>query len=104
MATIAGNPVYFENRDGNMNVKTNQEEVLERAYKMLNDNDININRSRMDAGSYTRKIVVVVAKYSNKFYIRTNRCESLTSQLLAHQDWSEVLINNIKYEVWIIGI
>ncbi len=99
MATIAGNPVYFENRDGNMNVKTNQEEVLERAYKILNDNDININRSRMDAGSYTRKIVEVVAKYSNQFYIRANRCESLTAQLLAHQDWSEVLINNIKYEV-----
>jgi hypothetical protein len=99
MATIAGMPVYFENRDGNMNVKTNQEEVLERGYNMLNDNDIYINRSRMDAGSYAKKIVDVVEKYSKLFYIRANRCESLTAQLLANTTWEEVEINTIKYEV-----
>jgi len=77
MATIDGMPVYFENRDGNMHVKTKQEDVLERCYKMLNNNKIYINRSRMDAGSYAKEIVNVVEKYSKYFYIRTNRCESL---------------------------
>ncbi len=99
MATIAGNPVYFENRDGNMNVKTGQAEVLERSYKLLNDNGIKINRSRMDAGSYTKEIVEIVSKYSKIFYIRANRCESLTKELLEHKQWEEVVINNINYEV-----
>lgn len=99
MATISGNPVYFENRDGNMNVKTGQAELLERSYKLLNDNGIKINRSRMDAGSYTKAIVETVAKYSQKFYIRANRCESLTKELLGHENWENVEINNINYEV-----
>jgi len=33
------------------------------------------------------------------FYIRANRCESLTAQLLANTTWEEVEINTIKYEV-----
>lgn len=99
MATIGGNPVYFENRDGNMNVKTGQAEVLERSYKLLNDNGIKINRSRMDAGSYTKEIVETVSKYSKIFYIRANRCESLTKELLEHKQWEQVVINNINYEV-----
>jgi hypothetical protein len=99
MATINGMPVYFENRDGNMNVKTNREEVLERAYKMLNAKKIYVYRSRMDAGSYTKKIVKIVSKYSKYFYIRANRCEHLTSILLNDCVWIKVEINNIEYEV-----
>jgi len=99
MATISGMSVYFENRDGNMHVKTNQQEVLERCYKMLNNNGIQINRSRMDAGSYAKEIVEVAEKYSKMFYIRANRCESLTNTLLQHQKWEKVEINNINYEV-----
>jgi len=99
MATIAGMPVYFENRDGNMNVKTNQEEVLERCYIMLKDNGIRINRSRMDAGSYKKVVVKIVEKYCNLFYIRANRCENLTAMLLKNKIWEKVEINNIIYEV-----
>jgi len=99
MATVAGMPIYFENRDGNMNVKTNQEDVLERCYKMLNNNGIYIDRSRMDAGSYAKNIVDIVEKYSKLFYIRANRCESLTAQLLANTTWEQAEINYIRYEV-----
>jgi len=99
MATVSGMPVYFENRDGNMHVKTNQEDVLERCYKMLNNNGIYIDRSRMDAGSYAKNIVDIVEKYSKLFYIRANRCESLTAQLLANTTWEQAEINYIRYEV-----
>jgi len=99
MATIAGMPVYFENRDGNMHVKTNQEEVLERCFKMLNNNGIYINRARFDAGSYAKIIVETVEKYSKLFYIRANQCDSLTFTLLGHQKWEKAEINNINYEV-----
>ncbi len=99
MATIDGMPVYFENRDGNMNVKTDQAQLLERAYKLLNDNEIKINRSRMDAGSYSKEIVETVEKNSKLFYIRANRCAALTKQLFEKKDWETVEINNIIYEV-----
>jgi len=99
MATINGMPVYFENRDGNMNVKTNQDEVLTNSYKALNTNGIRINRSRMDAGSYSKKIVKVVEKNSNYFYIRANRCERLTTLLLKNTSWEKAEINNIQYEL-----
>ena len=78
MATIEGVPVYFENRDGNMNVKTGQAEALERAYKILKHNGIKIDRSRMYAGPYSKEIVKIVSQYSKDFYIRANRCDSLT--------------------------
>lgn len=99
MATISGMPVYFENRDGNMNVKTKQDELLGRCFKFLEDSGIRINRSRMDAGSYTREVVEVVAKHSKLFYIRANRCEALYSTMLQLQDWEHVEINHRKYEV-----
>lgn len=99
MATINGMPVYFENRDGNMSVKTNQDEVLERCFNMLESKAIRINRSRMDAGSYSQKIVDVVARHSRLFYIRANRCDTLTDRLLEHKDWKKVEINHIDYEV-----
>lgn len=99
MATIQGVPVYFENRDGNMNVKTDQAALLGRCFTMLQSHGVNIDKARMDAGSYTNEIVKVVEKYCKKFYIRANRCESLTKQLLQNQDWETVEINNIVYQV-----
>jgi len=99
MATICGTPVYFENRDGNMHVKTNQDEVLERCFLLLKAHGIFINRGRFDSGSYARNIVEVVEEYCKLFYIRANQCTSLTNTLLCQQNWEKVEINNINYEV-----
>jgi hypothetical protein len=99
MATIEGKPVYFENRDGNMNVKTDQASVLRRCFKMLDYNDIYIDRCRMDAGSYSEEIITEVEKNCNYFYIRANSCEYLTHQLLSKRDWKKAIINNVEYEV-----
>jgi hypothetical protein len=99
MATINGMPVYFENRDGNMHVKTNQDEVLERCFLILKGKEIYINRARFDAGSYSRDIIEVVSEYCKTFYIRANQCISLTKKILDQQKWENVEINNISYEV-----
>ena len=81
IATIADKIVYIENRDGNANVKTGQTETLNRAYKLLDNNKIKVNRSRMDAGSYSKEIIDTVAKNSRLFYIRANRCTAMTKQI-----------------------
>jgi hypothetical protein len=99
VATIGNKIVYIENRDGNANVKTAQAETLERSYKLLNDNKLYVNRSRMDAGSYSEEIVKVTAENSRLFYIRANKCESLTEEIRQITDWQTVEINFINYQV-----
>jgi hypothetical protein len=99
IATIGDKIVYIENRDGNANVKFEQAGTLTRAYKLLNNNDIKVNRSRMDAGSYSKEIIEVVAKNSNLFYIRANRSADLYSQIIAIEKWEKVVINYKNYEV-----
>jgi hypothetical protein len=99
IASIGDKIVYVENRDGNANVKLDQAQTLERAYTSLKDNDIYINRSRMDAGSYAKEIIDVAAKYSDLFYIRANKCETLTAQIRQISDWQNVEINYKNYQV-----
>jgi hypothetical protein len=103
IATIGDKIVYVENRDGNANVKTYQAETLKRAYGLLEDKGIKIDRSRMDAGSYSEEIVKVVAENSRLFYIRANRCETLTERIRGVTSWKTEEINYKKYQLASIG-
>jgi hypothetical protein len=82
-----------------MNVKTNQAEFLEMCYKQLEEYNIGVNRSRMDAGSYSEEIVDVVARHSEKFYIRAVKYNNLMAQLQTVSTWREVELNYEKCEV-----
>lgn len=99
IASIGNKVVYVENRDGNANVKFKQAETLERAYSLLESDKINIYRSRMDAGSYSKEIIDVVDKHSELFYIRANKSVNLFERIKEITEWKEVEINNITYEV-----
>ena len=99
VATIEDKIVYIENRDGNANVKFKQAETLQRSYELLLEEGIRINRSRMDAGSYSKEIIDVVDKYSKMFYIRANKSENLFEQIKEIKNWQTVEINYINYEV-----
>jgi len=99
VASIDNKIVYIENRDGNAHVKTAQPQTLERAYQLLEDNHIKVNRSRMDAGSYSEDILKTVAHHSCLFYIRANRCETLTERIREINDWQPVEINHKNYQV-----
>ena len=96
VATIGNKIVYIENSDGNANVKFEQASTLTRAYNLLNENAIKINRSRMDAGSYSKEIIKVVASNSKLFYIRANRSADLYKQITEISKWETVEINFIK--------
>ena len=90
VASMGNKIVYIENRDGNANVKTDQASTLSRAYKTIRDNELQVDRSRMDAGSYSKEVIDVVAANSRLFYIRANRCESLTARIEQIDDWQTV--------------
>lgn len=99
IATINDKIVYVENRDGNANVKFKQADTLTRAYELLFSENITINRSRMDAGSYSKEIIDVVDKFSKSFYIRSNKSSSIFEQISEITDWQTIEINYAKYEV-----
>jgi len=99
IATIGNKIVGIENRDGNANVKFKQEETLERFYTLLNSEDISVNRSRMDAGSYSKNIIDVVDKHSKLFYIRANKSADMLNQINNIINWKTVEINSKNYEV-----
>lgn len=103
VATIGNKIVYIENRDGNANVKFEQAATLTRAYDLLRENGIKVNRSRMDAGSYSQDIIDVVASNSKLFYIRANKCADLTRQITEIEQWKTVEINYKLYQVASIG-
>jgi len=99
IATIGNKVVYIENRDGNANVKFEQASTLKRMYNLLGENNISINRSRMDAGSYSKEIIDVVATNSKYFYIRSDKSAEMYEQINQVSEWETVEINYIKYEV-----
>ncbi len=53
----------------------------------------------MDAGAYSEEIVKTVAKHSNLFYIRSNKSAGIEQQIRNVEEWIEVEINHIKYQV-----
>jgi hypothetical protein len=99
VASIDDKIVYIENRDGNANVKFEQAATLSRAYGLLQEQNIEVNRSRMDAGSYSKEIIKVVAENSKLFYIRANKCAELFEQILQIDNWQTVEINYKIYQV-----
>ena len=99
IATIGNNIVYIENRDGNANVKFKQAQTLQNAYDLLKSQNIKINRSRMDAGSYAKEIIDVVDDNSELFYIRANKSAAIFEQILQVEQWENVEINYTMYQV-----
>ncbi|MFT6336485.1 MAG: hypothetical protein ACI86M_001187 [Saprospiraceae bacterium] len=99
IATIDNMPVYIENRNGNSNVKYKQGETLQRAYKVLDDQNIKVKHSRMDCGSFTHEIVESIEPNTEYFYIRAQRCGTLYARIKEVQTWKTVRINNKKHEI-----
>lgn len=91
--------VGIENRDGNTNVRFNQEATLERIFKRLEASGIHISRARMDCGSCSEKIVEMVEAHCRYFYIRANRCSSLYDSMFALTGWKKEEINGIVFEL-----
>jgi hypothetical protein len=99
VATIGENIVYIENRNGNCNVKFEQDQTLQKIFNMLKTNGITIGKSRMDCGSFTQKVVNVVEEHCKTFYIRAQKCLDLTQQIKRIQDWTVVQMNDKKFEL-----
>ncbi|MDV7393686.1 IS1380 family transposase, partial [Arthrospira platensis SPKY1] len=92
IASIDNHPVYVENRNGNSQVKYKQSETLQRAFGLLKENNIKIKHSRMDCGSFDKKVIEIVEENSEFFYIRAQRCASLYEAVQNIDSWETVYI------------
>ena len=101
IAQLNLHPFYIENRDGNASVKFEQAETLERAFALLKDNDIKVDKARMDCGSYSKEVVEVACCNCNTFYIRAMNCQSLEKRIaeIKEEEWQKTEINH--KECWL---
>ena len=96
IAQINLHPFYIENRDGNANVKFEQAEILERAFAQLKANGIEVDKARMDCGSYSQEVVEVTCCNCNTFYIRAMNCQALGKRIaeIKEEEWQKTEISH----------
>ena len=99
VASIGKHTVYFENRNGNTNVKFQQSETLDELFKLLETKSINIGRARMDCGSFTKNVIKIVEKNVKQFYIRAQKCDNLSEEIKKVTNWTTTEINFKKVQV-----
>lgn len=95
IAFANGHPIYIEGRDGNANVLFDQASTLRHAYEALKKEGVDVRRSRMDAGSYSKEVISVVEEYSETFYIRSKQTPYYTSLVEESTGgWSKVKLRS----------
>jgi len=95
---IGGTVVYVENRNGNSDAQTLQDETLERMFNALSAAKIKINRFRADGASYQLKTLSVACKFSDKIYVRARKDQAVMKAITSVTEWEEVKTKNgIEY-------
>jgi hypothetical protein len=89
---IGNNIVYVENRNGNSDAQTLQQDTLKRMFALLNDEGIHIDRFRADGASYQLSTLSVIQSNVNKFYIRARMNQPLSEAINQINQWERVFI------------
>jgi len=90
--------VYVENRNGNSDAQTLQDETLERMFKHLQEANIQVNKFRADSASYQLKTLSIASKYADRIYIRARKDSLVMNAIVSIKEWEEVRTKNgIEY-------
>ncbi|MCK5471008.1 MAG: transposase, partial [Cyclobacteriaceae bacterium] len=87
---IGNHVVYVENRNGNSDAQTLQQDTLQRMFDMLRSEGITVNRFRADGASYQLSTLDVISRNVNKFYARTRMGEGLYKAIERIDNWKPV--------------
>lgn len=98
-AFIGKLPVHIENHNGNTPAKYKQNETLERCFKNLKNNNIEIQHFRADSASYQKSVVEFVAENAENFYIRNINSAKFNTQCGGVKNWKKITINHEIKEV-----
>jgi hypothetical protein len=101
IASINNMPVYIEGRNGNSQAKYLQEETLGRTFSILGTNGIKIGRFRADSASYQKKVVDLVERHCESFYIRAKRCAKMDDMIgsVRKESWEKIRLDTQEMEV-----
>jgi len=96
VAFVNNSIVYVENRNGNSQAQTSQHESLARMFAELKAQQIKIHRYRADGASYQLKVIQLVEKKTDYFYIRAAKSITISKLISQIRDWEEVDLNGSK--------
>lgn len=91
---IGNHVVYVENRNGNSDPQTLQQDTLQRMFDILNTEKIHIDKFRADGASYQLSTLNVISNHVNKFYVRAAMSESLAKAIEQIDNWAQVNKND----------
>ena len=90
---IGNNIVYIENRNGNSDAQTLQQDTLKRMFDLLKENNVKIESFRADGASYQLSTLTEISKNVNKLYIRARMSSSLNEAVNKVEKWDEIIID-----------
>lgn len=82
--------VYIENRNGNSDAKTLQNETLSRMFSLFDKQNIKIHSFRADGASYQMNVLEIVSKNVEKLYMRACMSDALAREIANINNWEEV--------------
>ncbi|TGV00213.1 IS1380 family transposase, partial [Flavivirga rizhaonensis] len=91
---IGENIVYVENRNGNSDVRTFQDQTLSRMFNLLDTHNIEAEIFRADSGSYLNEVVNLVSKKTKCFYIKARMSSALATAINNIDDWEKIETDN----------
>lgn len=100
---IGKNIIYVENRNGNCNPRTLQEDTLNRMFSLLNEYNIKITNFRADSGSYLYEAIKIADKNTDHFYIKTRMSNVIANAISEIDKWKKVVADNevlYRGETW----
>lgn len=87
---IGDNVVYVENRNGNSDAQTLQQDTLERMFKVLEKEGIKPDIFRADGASYQLSTIAMIDKYADKLFVRARMSQALFRAIENVENWTEV--------------
>ncbi|AXT51162.1 IS1380 family transposase [Aquimarina sp. BL5] len=88
---IVGNHiVYVENRNGNSNPRTLQNQTVSRMFDLLDESKIKIKSFRADSGSYLYDVVNLVSQKTDYFYITARMSAALSKAIASISTWQKI--------------
>ena len=91
---IGKNIVYIENRNGNSDAQTLQQDTLMRMFKLLKKQNVKIDRFRADGASYQLSTLAIINNNVDKFYIRARMSEPINKAISKIDNWVKVNIDD----------
>ncbi|MEP5339592.1 MAG: hypothetical protein ABJL44_20005 [Algibacter sp.] len=90
LGIIGNHVIYIENRNGNSNPRTLQDETLTRMFKLLDVQQIKIKAFRADSTSYLYNVLRLVEKKSDYFYIKARMNAAVARAINDIECWEKI--------------